>query len=77
MAFSFAEGVSVHPGPALDNFPGVGGWVGEPHVLCDAYLYLLQFHAGSFGASCLGEMASFDVVWGGFPQATGPGCCRV
>jgi hypothetical protein len=27
-----------------------GGWGGESHVVCDAHLFLPQFHADSFGA---------------------------
>jgi hypothetical protein len=40
----------------LDYFPK--GWVGESCMLCDAYLFIQQFHASSFGASWWGEMAS-------------------
>jgi hypothetical protein len=32
-------------------------WDGEVHVVCDAHLFLLQFHAGSFVVSWWGEMA--------------------
>jgi hypothetical protein len=38
----------------LDYFSGVGwswGWVGEPGMVCDAHLFLLQFHTGSFVAA--------------------------
>jgi hypothetical protein len=44
---------------------GVGGWVGEPCVVCDAYLFLLQFHTGGFVSSCQGEMALLFSVWHG------------
>jgi hypothetical protein len=56
MFFCFAGGGggSVCPGDALDYFPR--GWVGEFHVVCDAQLFVLQFHASSFGASCWEEM---------------------
>jgi hypothetical protein len=55
--FSFAGGGrSVHPGAVLSR---VGGCIGESRVVRDAHLYLLQFRAGCFGASCRGEMASF------------------
>jgi hypothetical protein len=46
----------VCPGAVLNCFPGVGCWVGKLCVVQDAPVYLLQFHAGSFGASCRGEM---------------------
>jgi hypothetical protein len=55
MFFSFAGvGNSVCPGAMLDYFPGE--LVGESHVVCDAYLFILQFHASSFGASWRREM---------------------
>jgi hypothetical protein len=63
MTFSFAGvGGSVHPGVALDYFPGVWGWVGELHMVNNAHLYLLQFHTGRFGASCWGEMVLFSAA---------------
>jgi hypothetical protein len=38
------------------------GCIREPSVVCNAHLYLLQFHAGRFGASCQGEMVLLGVV---------------
>jgi hypothetical protein len=38
-------------------------WVEEPRVVPCAYLYLLEFHVGSFGASCPGEIALLFSVW--------------
>jgi hypothetical protein len=63
MAFSFAGagGVSVHLGTVLDYFPGVEEWVGEPCMVCDHHLHLLQFHACRFRASCRGEMVLFVI----------------
>jgi hypothetical protein len=69
MAFSFGEGWgSVHPGAELNYFPGVGRWVGEQHMVLDAHLYLLQFNAGSFGASYQGEMVWLFSVWCGIER---------
>jgi hypothetical protein len=45
----------VCPGAALDYFPREG-WGGEPCMVCDAHMYLLQFHAGSFGAGSWGKV---------------------
>jgi hypothetical protein len=67
--FSFAVGGSVCPGAVLDYFPGMGwvrgGWVRDPHVVCDDYLFLLQSHTGNFGASWWGEMVMLFLVWHG------------
>jgi hypothetical protein len=43
---------------------GAVGWVGESCVVCDAHLFILQFHTGSFGASWQEEIAVlFFLVW--------------
>jgi hypothetical protein len=58
--FQFCWGFSVCPGTVLDYFPRVGwgeGWVEGSPAWCDAYLFLLKFHAGSFVASWEAEMA--------------------
>jgi hypothetical protein len=40
----------------LFSWSAVRRWVGKPCVMHDAYLFLLQFHAGHFVASWLREM---------------------
>jgi hypothetical protein len=68
MFFSFTEGGGVMSAHELCwiIFPWRVGGRGEPHEVCDAHLFLLQFHAGSFGSGWWGEMALiffFGVVW--------------
>jgi hypothetical protein len=54
--FQFWGGVfQSAQGAVLDYFPG--GCVGKLCVVHDAHMFVLQFHAGSFGASWWGEMA--------------------
>jgi hypothetical protein len=58
----------------------LGGWVGESHLVCDASLFIMQFHTSSFGTSWQGEMALlFSMQHGVEKLSTGrcPGCFRV
>jgi hypothetical protein len=55
MFFSFVGGCSFCPGVALDYFPRQ--WPEELYMMHDDYLFVLQFHARSFGASWCIEMA--------------------
>jgi hypothetical protein len=62
ITFGFA-GVGVHSAPVMRWVIFLGlGWVEESCVVCDAHLYLLHFHTGSFGASSSGEMVLFGVA---------------
>jgi hypothetical protein len=62
--FQFFLGeASVCPWAVLEYFPG--GWVGELHMVHDAHLFILQFHASSFGAGWQEEMACFFSEWCG------------
>jgi hypothetical protein len=57
MFFSFAGlGFSL-PRAALDYW--LERWIELSCMVCDAHLFILQFHAGSFGAGCQIEMALF------------------
>jgi hypothetical protein len=49
MLSSFVAGGAVCPGATLDYVPR--GWLGESHVVHDAYLLLLQIHTSSFETS--------------------------
>jgi hypothetical protein len=54
------EGVQSAQGMHWIIFLGVGR---ESHMVHDAYLFFLQFHTSSFGASWWGEMALLFSVW--------------
>jgi hypothetical protein len=56
MAFSVAGEFSL-PRGCVGLFSGERGWIGEPRMVHDAHLYLLQFHAGSFRTSSWGRKA--------------------
>jgi hypothetical protein len=47
-------GVSVCPGAALDYVPK--GWVRVSHMVCDAYLFILQILASTTETGWWGEM---------------------
>jgi hypothetical protein len=53
---------SFCPGPALDYFHR--GWAGESHVVCDAQLFILQFHTRCFAVGWRGPLF-FSAEWHG------------
>jgi hypothetical protein len=53
-SFFFLGGESICSGTALDYVPGE--WIGESHMVCDAYLFVLQIHACNVGVCWQGEM---------------------
>jgi hypothetical protein len=48
------EGDSIYLGAFPDYV--FWGWIGESHMVCVAYLFVLQVYASSFGIGYWGEM---------------------
>jgi hypothetical protein len=68
MVVSFAGAGGIQSAQGLHwiiflGWDGMGVWVGEPCMLCDAHLFLLQCHAGNFVAIWQGEMVLLFSVW--------------